>query len=199
MKSSILFLGLLAVPMALFAKGSCCTEEAETITATQKLSTNSIYQLEATWTDDNGKTCTLAEFRGEPVVITMFFARCEYACPLLVNDMRRLRATLPENLQKRTHFVLVSFDTERDTPGVLHAYRSAQKLDSQWTLLRGNTGDIQALAMVLGVQYKQDVRGQFAHSNLITVLNAEGEIAYQHSGLNGDLLAVTDSLLRLGK
>ena len=42
------------------------------------------------------------------------------------------------------------------------------------------------LAALLGVNYTEDARGQFAHTNLITVLNAEGEIAFQHTGLRQD-------------
>jgi len=45
--------------------------------------------------------------------------------------------------------------------------------------------------MLLGVKFKQDARGQFAHSNLITVLNAKGEIVHQRSGLQG---AITDTI-----
>jgi protein SCO1/2 len=33
------------------------------------------------------------------------------------------------------------------------------------------------------VKYKKDTRGMFEHSNLITVLNAEGEIVHQRAGL----------------
>jgi protein SCO1/2 len=60
-------------------------------------------------------------------------------------------------------------------------------LDGQWTLLRGDNGAVQELAMLLGVKFKKDARGQFAHSNLLTLLNAEGEIVHQHAGLNGDV------------
>ena len=40
--------------------------------------------------------------------------------------------------------------------------------------------------MLLGVKYQKLAQGQFAHSNLITVLNAEGEITFQREGLKGD-------------
>jgi nitrite reductase (NO-forming) len=56
-----------------------------------------------------------------------------------------------------------------------------------WVLLHGDAGDVRELAMLLGVRYKEDARGQFAHSNLITVLNAGGEIAFQREGLNADV------------
>lgn len=42
------------------------------------------------------------------------------------------------------------------------------------------------LAALLGVNYAEDSRGQFAHTNVITLLNAEGEIAFQHTGLKQD-------------
>ena len=75
----------------------------------------------------------------------------------------------------------------RDTPAALKAYRERMKLDGAWTLLHGDAANVQELAMLLGVKFKQDARGQFSHSNLITVLNPEGEIAHQRAGLMGDV------------
>lgn len=172
-------------PAAAAAKpaAACCAEVA----AAQPLSARSLYQLDATWTDDAGQARSLAGFRGRPVILAMIFASCEYACPVLVDDIRRLRALLPEETRARTPVVLVSFDTARDTPPALRAFRERMKLDGQWTLLRGEAGAVQELAMLLGVRFKQDARGQFAHSNLFTVLDAEGEIAHQHAGLMGDV------------
>lgn len=188
---AILLLFVLAAP----ARDACCSQKTDA--ESPAVSTNSVYRMAGQWTDDSALSRTLAEFQGEPVVVSMIFTHCEYACPLLVNDMRRLRAALPESARARIRPVLVTFDTARDTPQVLHAFRAAQNLDSRWTLLRGADDDVQTLAMMLGVQYKQDARGQFAHSNIITVLNSEGEIVYQHTGLNGDLSPLIDAVLRV--
>lgn len=163
-------------------KSACCDELA----GGAPLTARSLYQLDAAWTDDAGKPVKLAALRGSPVVVAMFFASCEYACPVLVHDLQRLRTTLPEAVRAQTRFVLVSFDVARDTPPVLAAYRKKLELDASWTLLRGEAAAVQDLAMLLGVSYKQDARGQFAHSNLFTVLNAEGEIAHRQPGLQGD-------------
>jgi protein SCO1/2 len=151
------------------------------------IAARSIYQLTARFTDDAGQPTALASFRGQPVVLAMFFASCEYACPLIVADMQRLRAELPSAVREHTQFVLVSFDVARDTPPVLKTYRERMKLDQAWTLLHGNAADVQELAMLVGVKFKQDVRGQFSHSNLITVLNPEGEIVHQRAGLGGSV------------
>jgi len=168
---------------AVVEKKSCC----DPLLAGAPLSARSLYQLDATWTNDAGEPVKLASLRPQPVVVAMFFASCEYACPVLVSDLQRLRAALPTVVREQARFVLVSFDTVRDTTAVLAAYRAKRSLDSGWILLRGQAREVQDLAMLLGVNYKQDARGQFAHSNLITVLNPAGEIAHQHPGLQGDI------------
>jgi protein SCO1 len=172
------------------SKAACCVEEK----ASAPLSAKSLYQLDAKWTDDVGATVQLASLRGKPVVLAMFFAQCEYACPVLVNDMKRLRAALPDDIREKTQLVLVSFDTARDTPAELKAYRERASLDAGWTLLRGDDNAVQELAMLLGVKFKQDARGQFSHSNLFTILNADGEIVHQHAGLKGEISAAIHAL-----
>ncbi len=99
--------------------------------------------------------------------------------------MQRIEAALPENLRTNTGFLLISFDSERDTPAALKVYRAKRELSNQnWTLLRGEPDDVRELAALLGVIYKRDANGDFAHSNVITLLNAEGEIVFQQPGLN---------------
>jgi protein SCO1/2 len=129
------------------------------------------------------------------VIAAMFFASCTYACPLLVADIRRIEAALPAETRAKTRIVLVSFDSTRDTPAALHAYRERLGLDDHWTLLHGSPADIQELAMVLGVKYKQDADGQFSHSNLISILNVAGEIAHQRNGLQGDIADAARAVL----
>jgi protein SCO1 len=189
----------------------CCVEEksaaqilaalpnAAVASPSHPLTARSLYQLDAAWTNDTGATVQLATLRGQPVVLAMFFASCEYACPVLVHDMQRLRAALPEDVRAKTRFVLVSFDTERDTPAALKAYRERMSLDSGWTLLRGDTASVQELAMLLGIKFKQDARGQFSHSNIITVLNPEGEITHQRPGLMGDVSEAARAVERVAQ
>ena len=161
----------------------CC----EPLAADKPMTARSLYQFDAIWTNDAGRPVRLSTFRSRPVVVAMFFTSCEYACPMIVADMERIRRLLPEEARAKTQFVLVSFDTARDTPAALKAYRERMSLDDAWTLLRGDDSAVQDLAMLLGVKFKRDARGQFAHSNLITILNPEGEIAHQHAGLQGDV------------
>jgi protein SCO1/2 len=125
----------------------------------------------------------------------MMFTSCEYACPIIVHDMKRLQEALPPALHDKVNFTLISFDTERDTPEALLDYRQRQNLGTDhWSLLTGQPDDVRELAALLGVNYQKDVRGQFAHSNIITVLNAAGEIVHQQVGLNQDILATVKAI-----
>jgi protein SCO1/2 len=159
-------------------------------------SPESLYQLDAAFTDDAGRTFVLGSLRGRPVVLTMFFASCGYACPLLTTDMLAVQGRLPAELRRQAVFVLVSFDTARDTPEVLARYRAQRGLDGQWVLLRGDDESVRSLAALLGVKYKQEADGAFSHSNLITVLNPAGEIVHQRTGLQGGLDGIVAALAR---
>lgn len=212
MKTHLLLTGLTVLALSAFpsaaiaaAAAPCCAAPAPAIenqpTAAAAipalLPARSLFQLDAKWTDDAGRSLTLADLRGETLVVTMMFTHCEYACPMLVNDLRKVRAQLPPVVRARVRFVLVTFDTTRDTVEALNVYREAQSLDERWTLLRGQPSDTQTLAMLLGVQFKRETTGQFGHSNVITVLNPEGEIVHQRKGLTGGLEAVAEAVVRV--
>jgi len=163
---------------------SCCAPLAA---AAKPLSDKSLYQVETTWTNDEGNSAKLDSLRGRPQVIVMFFTTCQYTCPLLVLQLKQLEADLPAAARGNVGFTLVSFDPERDTPTALKTYRTQHDLSrDDWTLLTGDSGGVLDLAALLNVKFKRDAQGNFSHSNLITLLNAEGEIVYQQTGLNPD-------------
>jgi len=186
MKTAFLTLavaGLLTGCSTLSEAPSCCAKPVE---AAQPVSDRSLFQLDSSWTNDKSTELKLSALGGRPLVLTMFFAKCEYACPVLVHDMKKVEAALPANVRTNVSFVLVSFDTERDTPAALAEYRKIHELPANWSLLRGSPDDVLELAALLGVKFKKDARGQFAHSNILTVLDAGGEIIHQQIGLNQD-------------
>jgi len=190
---------LVVGPAALAAdkSGRACCAKVPALAATN-YTDKSLYQVESKWTTDAGAAITLATLKGKPQVVAMFFANCTYACPLIVNDMKQIEAALPANWRTNVGFALVSFDTQRDTVAALAEYRRTRALPAErWTLLRGEAEDVRELAALLGVRYRQDATGQFSHSNIITVLDAEGEIVYQQVGLNQDVRETVHRLEKL--
>jgi protein SCO1/2 len=58
------------------------------------------------------------------------------------------------------------------------------------------------LAALLNVKFKKDAQGQFLHSNVITLLNADGELVCQQLGLTADhneIVRRASELAREGK
>ena len=49
------------------------------------------------------------------------------------------------------------------------------------------------------MKYKEEANGQFAHSNIITVLNADGEVVHQLVGLGQNINATVRELDKLFK
>jgi protein SCO1 len=168
--------------------------DANNVARATPISNRSIYQLDATWSDDAGHALTLISLQGRPVLLAMFFTSCENACPIIVNEMKRIKEALPNALRVKMRLVLVSFDSDHDSPAILRQYRARMQLGDDWVLIHGQPDDVRELAMVLGVNYAKDSRGQFAHSNLITVLNPAGEIAFQRAGLTGDISGAVNAV-----
>lgn len=149
-----------------------------------KISRDSVYQLDSIWTDQDGKKHRLREFAGKPQVVSMVFTHCQYACPLTLAALKKIDS---EVSKMPVHYLLLSMDPKRDTPEVLKAYAKKEDLDPQrWTLLSADAGSVREVAAVLGVNYKQNPDGGFAHSNLITLLDRKGVICHRLKGLGAE-------------
>lgn len=156
----------------------------------------SIYHLDASWTDHRGETLELIELRGGPVIVTMIYASCETACPILIRDVMRLYDALPSDTRDRVRVLIVSFDPETDAPERLASYVTANDLEHPaWRFAVGEPHDTRALAALLGVRYRPAGNGMFSHSNLITVLGPDGVVLQQTEGLGRPLEAATDAIV----
>ncbi len=157
-----------------------------------KVSDNSIYQLESKWKNADNQTVSLKSLMGKKEIVAMVYTNCTYACPLILNDMKKIESQVKQN---DVNYALVSIDPQRDTPENLKKFAERNNLDpDKWRLLTGDEDGISELAAVFGFRYKQDSDGNFSHSNIITVLNENGEIAYQHFGLNQDIKDVLNEI-----
>ncbi len=147
---------------------------------------HSVYHLDTQWLNEVGDGYELSELSDRPVVCAMIYTTCEFACPLIVGKMLAIYDGLDEDVRRETRFVLFSFDPERDTPDRLNPYKKASSIDKpEWMVLTSESDDAPLeLAVALGVRYKKTPDGEFAHSNIITVLDGEGVPSYQMVGLD---------------
>jgi len=147
----------------------------------------SIYHVSSTWKDQHGNSVDFDVLRGKVQVLAMVYTHCEFACPRILADMKRVEKDLTGETRQHTNFVIVSIDPQRDTPERLLEFANENNLGSDsWTLLNGSDGDILEIAALLGVRYKRISNTDFTHSNVISVLNREGEIVHQRKQLSND-------------
>lgn len=175
-------------------KSSCCSTDM----GSEEMSDNSVYLLESEWKNEDNRELNITSLQNSNVVLGLIFANCTYACPIIVNDMKKVEALLSEDELTDTKFVLVSIDHERDTPEKLKEFGKRMDLNlKKWDLLAGSESDIRELAALLGFKYKKDDTGNYSHSNMISLLDKNGEIVYQHEGLNEDVSDVANKIRTL--
>ncbi len=190
--------------LMIFASCKNKTEQKEeqvannTITPSDKISDMSIYNLPSIWTSQNGKEIELKELKGHVLVMVMFYTSCKIACPRLVADMRNIEKQVPQKDKEKVKFILVSIDPATDTPERLESFAKENHMESdQWLFLQGSEEDTREFAAVLAVSYKKISPMDFSHSNIISVFNKGGELAYQQEGLGVNNKTTVDKILEL--
>jgi protein SCO1/2 len=137
----------------------------------------SIYQLEAKLTDQAGEARGLDLYRGQPVLVTMFYASCPATCPLIIDTLRATERELTAAQRARLRVLMISIDPERDTPAALRELAAARHNDTaRWTLAGADAATVRSIAALLDVQYRRLPGGDFNHSTVIALLSPDGEI-----------------------
>ncbi|MCG6139780.1 SCO family protein [Leptospira mtsangambouensis] len=162
----------------------------EHVLAANDAAQGSLFDLGSKWITESNKTIELNQYRGSLFIISMFYATCQSICPRLVADMEQLAKKIKESTGQEPRMVLVSFDSEKDSPDVLNAYKKKMKLNDNWTLLSGKEADIRMLSVVLGINYKKISNGEFNHSAVYSLVSKEGFIVSRIEGIgsNADVL-----------
>lgn len=144
----------------------------------------SIYRLEAALTSQSGSAHGLDVYEGHPVLVTMFYASCPAACPLIVDTLRAIERAAPPQQRQRLRVLMISIDPQKDSVQSLQELAATRSIDtSRWTLARTDATTVRKIAAVLNVQYRPLPDGGFNHSSVITLLSPRGEIVTQSTVL----------------
>ena len=152
-------------------------------TRTPALPANSVYQLSVPFTDQEGRASILADWRGKPVMITMFYSSCQFVCPRIVEALKKTQASVDPKHAKLP-ILMVTLDPARDDTATLKSMSEERHLDpKRWTLARTDARNVRKFAAMLGIQYRELPSGEFNHSSVIILLDAEGRVVGKTSTL----------------
>lgn len=155
------------------------------VSSEQAISEMSIYNLPSHWTNQEGEDVSFVDYRGKVLVTVMIYTSCQIACPRLVADMRTIKDRLEEDQLDKVKMLLISIDPKTDTPERLKAFAIENKMDQDpWVFLRSTEANTREFAAVLAVNYRKISPIDFSHSNIISVFNEKGELAFQQEGIN---------------
>lgn len=180
-KLSIVFLGILLFFLGI---NSSPKVEASPVAQQRLPQISTVFDLPSVWTDHNKNAFAWKQVSGQTTLVALIYTSCQMSCPLITKELLAIEQKLFDLERKSLRVLLFSFDPARDTVNRLKEYTIKHKLDTKrWTLLTGTDEGARELSVVLGIQFKKLQSGEFAHSNIITVLDQAGKIAYQQQEL----------------
>lgn len=162
------------------------------------LPSGSIYHLNSTLLSQSDAAVGLDTYRGHPVLITMFYASCPAACPLLIDTLRAVERSVDDGARRQLRVLMISIDPERDTTAALRQLAQDRHIDlSRWTLAHADAANVRKIAATLNIQYRRLPDGQFSHSSIVSLLSPEGELLQQSSTLSSADPAIVAAIVRV--
>lgn len=131
---------------------------------------------DGTWTDQEGRTFKLSDFKGKALALTFIFTRCPLPdfCPRMSLHFDEVQRALAK--EKGWHLLSLSFDPKHDTPAVLKAYAEFRKADlSTWTFATAEQEAVLKWGSRFGLMVSQK-DGLIDHNLRTIVIDAQGRI-----------------------
>jgi protein SCO1/2 len=126
--------------------------------------------------DSEGRTRTLADFRGKHVLVFFGFTQCPDVCPTALARAVEMKRRLGADAE-RVQVIFISVDPERDTPELLRSYTKA--FDPTFLGLRGDEAATRRTAAEFKVFYEKVATGSsytVNHTALTYVFDAQGRL-----------------------
>jgi protein SCO1 len=151
-----------------------------------------------TLTSQDGKRVALTDLRGKVVALTFIYTECPDICPLLTQKMVEVQNALGADFGKKVDFVSISLDPEHDTPEVLKDYAQfwGAKPDG-WSFLTGSPAAVRDVTRRYGVFFVKREDGSVDHTQLTTLIDADGQMRVQYLGARFDPEEFRHDLLSL--
>lgn len=172
----VVFLGVLLFAFGTNGFRAYTAEAARTIALNNKRPAFPDIALQ----DSTGRHFSLSELSGKYVLVTFVYTSCGTVCPQLEMNLLEIFNRLPrETIGRDIVFLSISFDTDRDTPEALEAYRHHFSKDrDNWRMARVPERDeLNELLNTFGVIVIPGSNGDFAHNGAFYLIDRQGRLA----------------------
>ena len=151
-----------------------------------------------TLTSQDGRVVSLADLSGKIVAVTFIYTQCPDICPMLTQKMVDVQDELGAAFGAKIAFVSISLDPEHDTPEVLKDYAQfwGAKLDG-WRFLTGSPEAVRDVTRRYGVFFAKKEDGSVDHTQLTSLIDADGQMRVQYLGARFDPEEFRHDLLSL--
>lgn len=123
-------------------------------------------------TDQFGKSISLAQFKGKPVVLTFLYTNCPDECPLIAEKMH---ATLQDlgNAASSVSMLAVSTDPQRDTISAALKFSQKHRMQNYWHYLVGPKSKLAPVWSAYSI-YARQQQQTVSHSLGLYVIDKQG-------------------------
>jgi protein SCO1/2 len=138
-------------------------------------------------TSQDGKPVSLADLRGKVVAVSFIYTQCPDICPMLTQKMVEVQEALGTDFGKKVAFVSITLDPEHDTPEVLKDYAQFWGAKPEgWSFLTGSPEAVRDVTRRYGVFFAKKEDGSVDHTQLTSLIDAEGQMRVQYLGARFD-------------
>ncbi len=134
------------------------------------------------FTNELGQAVSTSQFKGKAVAITFIFTRCPFPtyCPKMSSNFAEVQKKLSTmtNAPTNWHLLMISFDTEYDSPKILKDYAERYAYDpKRWSFLTGDLLDVTAIADQFNMQFwRLNPNEPLSHNLRTAVIDAKGRV-----------------------
>ncbi|WP_320672764.1 SCO family protein [Patulibacter defluvii] len=134
--------------------------------------------------DQRGRETTIAQFRGQPLLVTFLYSHCEDTCPILA---RQIAGAL-DQVGRPMPVVIVSVDPGGDTAASAQRFLNRMRLGDRARFLLGSRTTLAPIWKAYGVQPQGS---GFDHSAKVFLLDERGRqrVSFPVDQLTDDALA----------
>ena len=146
--------------------------------------------------DQEGKTVTAADFKGEPILVFFGYTHCPDVCPTTLDSLSQMLKALGPD--RKAAALFITLDPSRDTPSVMKDYLSS--FDPRIVGLTGSQSAIDDVARAYRVYVKKVPTGDgnysVDHTSVVYLMDKNGAFV---ESFNPDLDKPVEAAATLSK